>query len=55
MKELSVFVGLLVANFLAEAMFRNGDWAHAIEVSYFQGIALLTFWICRKIDERTTL
>jgi hypothetical protein len=54
MKELTIFLSLSAANFVAETMF-GGHWELAAERSYFQGIALLTFWICRKIDERTVL
>ena len=50
MRESAVFTGLLIANILVAALFRNGDWPHALEVSYFEGLALLTHWICRKID-----
>jgi hypothetical protein len=55
MKELTIFLSLTAANFVAETMFVGGHWETAAERSYFQGLALLTFWICRKIDERTVL
>lgn len=50
MRESAVFIGLLIANILVAALFRDGDWNHALEVSYFEGLALLTHWLCRKID-----
>lgn len=50
MKEAAVFVGLLMGNFVVQAFHTNPDYMRSIEVSYFQGIALLTMWICRKID-----
>lgn len=50
MKEVSVFTGLFLANILVATLFRNGDWQRALEVSYFQGLALFTYWLCRKID-----
>lgn len=53
MKELAVFVGLMMANFAVQAFHTNPDYLRAFEVSYFQGLALLTMWICRKIDKVT--
>ena len=48
MKELAVFIGLLSANFIVEAL-TTELYMVAVERSYFQGIALLTYWLCTKV------
>jgi hypothetical protein len=45
MKEFVVFVGLSSGNFVAE-LFSNQNFELATERSYFQGVALLAYWIC---------
>ena len=54
MKELTIFLSLSAANLFVQ-FFTSERYEVALERSYWQGIALLTYWICRKIDERTTL
>lgn len=49
MRELRVFILLVIANFFAQAIM-SGDYFLAIERSYFEGIALLTYWLTKKID-----
>jgi hypothetical protein len=54
MRELSVFLSLSAANLFVQ-FFTSESYTVALERSYWEGIALLTYWICKKIDERTTL
>ena len=49
MREIRVFVVLVLANFFSQYLFGE-QWMLAVERSYFEGIALLTYWLCRKID-----
>jgi hypothetical protein len=49
MREFNVFLCLVCANFASQLLFGE-QWMVAVERSYFEGIALLTYWLCRKID-----
>ena len=44
MKLLKVFIGLLLANFFMQFI-GNENYMVALERSYFQGMALLTYWV----------
>lgn len=48
MKELVVFIGLLTGNMFTQS-FMDGSMSTAFERSYFQGIALFTYWLCTKV------
>jgi hypothetical protein len=54
MREVNVFLILMASNLFAQ-FFTSERYEVALERSYWEGIALLTYWICKKIDERTTL
>jgi hypothetical protein len=45
MKALAIFVGLLVGNFLVQWWKVEPQFMVAVERSYFQGMALLTYWV----------
>jgi hypothetical protein len=44
-KLLLVFVGLMFGNFVAESFHAVPDFSTPLERSFFQGWALLTFWV----------
>jgi hypothetical protein len=49
-KLLIVFVGLLFGNCFFELLTKQPpDWLAVFEHSYFQGWALITYWITNKI------
>jgi len=51
MRLFAVFVGLAIGNFFAQSL--SGDnYELALERTYFQGLALLTYWICTVIELR---
>lgn len=48
MKELSLFVGFLAGNFLVQWWNLEPRYMVAVERSYFQGLALFTYWVLDK-------
>ncbi len=44
MKILNVFIALTLANFVVQFLGQK-DYATAMDRSYFQGVALFTYWL----------
>lgn len=48
MKVLILFIGLLVGNFVAESLTVDPVYFNAFEHSYFEGVALFSYWILER-------
>lgn len=47
-----VTVGLVMGNFLYQAVFGASDWSAAIERSYFGALAVAIVWFCVREEFR---
>ena len=53
MKALVVVIGLLFGNFIAQWLKADPQYIVALERSYFQGAAVLTYWAMDKFYWKT--